>query len=296
MSTTINTYHGTYNRTARGGLSNIRYFVIHYTAGTGSAKNNCIYFASANRNASADFFIDPNGAIWEYNNILDGYYTWAVGDGGGKFGITNRNSVNVEVVNNGGAFTEAQINALRELYTHVCNILGRKLEVVRHYDASRKHCPVYYVDSGRWANLKPRVNLQPGWVKDSKGWWWMNSDGTYPKSEWLKDNGKWYWFDARGYAVSSCWKKIGGYWYWFNSWCAMVTGWKKIGGLWYYLNPKKNGKFWEGAAHIGWLKLADGTYYLKNKSEGIECSMACNETMTIDGKQYRFDSSGRLVQ
>lgn len=154
----INTYHGTYNRSKRsGGLGAIKYFVVHYTGGTGSAKNNCIYFAGGNRNASADLFVDKDGTIWEYNNVLDGYYTWAVGDGKGKYGITNSNSMSVEVVNNGDAFTDAQIKALNELYNHYCSVLGRKLNVVRHYDASRKSCPAYYVDSSRWNDLKGRI-------------------------------------------------------------------------------------------------------------------------------------------
>lgn len=62
-----------------------------------------------------------------------------------------------------------------------------------------------------------------GWQKDSKGWWFKNPDGTYPKSEWLKDKGKWYWFDSAGYAVSNCCLKIGGKWYAFDSNCAMKT-------------------------------------------------------------------------
>lgn len=158
MALVINTYHGTCNRSKRaGGLGAIKYFNVHYTGGTGCAKNNCIYFANGNRNASADLFIDPDGTIWEYNNILDGYYTWAVGDGRGKYGITNTNSINVEVVNNGGAFTGAQVKALAALYAHYCNILGRKLTIERHYDASRKQCPAYYVDNGRWEALKAAI-------------------------------------------------------------------------------------------------------------------------------------------
>lgn len=158
MALKINTYHGTYNRTKRSiGLASIKYFVVHYTGGTGSAKNNCIYFASGNRNASADFFIDKNGSIWEYNNVLDGYYTWHCGDGGGKYGITNTNSIGVEVVSNGEDFTEAQINALAALYAHMCSVLGHKLQVVRHYDASRKSCPAPYVNDSKWQSIKARI-------------------------------------------------------------------------------------------------------------------------------------------
>lgn len=62
-----------------------------------------------------------------------------------------------------------------------------------------------------------------GWVKDSKGWWWRNADGTYPKSAWKKVNGKWYWFDAKGYAVHDTVLNINGKWYAFDNTCAMKT-------------------------------------------------------------------------
>lgn len=62
-----------------------------------------------------------------------------------------------------------------------------------------------------------------GWQKDSKGWWWKNADGTYPKSKWLKVEGKWYWFDSAGYAVHDCCLKIDGKWYVFDWTCAMMT-------------------------------------------------------------------------
>ncbi|MEC4272476.1 N-acetylmuramoyl-L-alanine amidase [Adlercreutzia sp. R25] len=154
----INTYHGSFNKSRRtGGLGAVQNFATHYTGGIGSARNNCIYFATANRNASADFFIDKDGTIWEYNNILDGYYTWHVGDGKGKYGITNTNSIGVEVVSNGEDFTAAQRASLSKLYAHCCSILGRKLNVVRHYDASRKYCPSPYVDSSKWGSLKTEI-------------------------------------------------------------------------------------------------------------------------------------------
>ena len=154
---TINKYHGNYNKSNRGGTSGIKYFVVHYTGGTGSAKNNCIYFSNGNRNASADMFVDKDGAIWEYNDVASGMYTWHCGDGGGKYGITNANSVGVEVVSNGEAFTDAQIASLAYLYKYYCDKLGRKLEIVRHYDASRKQCPAPYIDANKWATLKSKI-------------------------------------------------------------------------------------------------------------------------------------------
>lgn len=151
----INQYHGSYNRSRRN--VSIKYLNIHYTGGTGSAKNNCIYFSGGNRNASADYFVDDSG-IWEYNDPASGYYTWAVGDGSGRYGITNSNSINVEVVNNGGAFSDQEIAYLCELVPYLMNKFGISASnVVRHYDASRKHCPEYYVDNGRWNELRQRI-------------------------------------------------------------------------------------------------------------------------------------------
>ena len=39
------------------------------------------------------------------------------------------------------------------------------------------------------------------WKKNSKGWWYGYSDGTYAKDTWLKIEDRWYWFDSNGYAV-----------------------------------------------------------------------------------------------
>ncbi|KXB58192.1 hypothetical protein HMPREF1871_00580, partial [Gemelliphila asaccharolytica] len=33
-----------------------------------------------------------------------------------------------------------------------------------------------------------------GWIKNSVGWWYQNSDGSYPANEWGQINGEWYWF------------------------------------------------------------------------------------------------------
>lgn len=152
----INKHHGSYNKSRRNG--SVQYIVVHYTGGTGSAKNNCIYFAGGNRNASADYFIDPDGSIWEYSDPASGYYTWAVGDGRGKYGITNASSCHIEVVNTGGPFTEAQVKSIAELVSMLRSKFGVPASrVVRHYDASRKQCPAYYVDPARWNQLHARI-------------------------------------------------------------------------------------------------------------------------------------------
>lgn len=152
----INQYHGSYNKSRRNG--SVRHIVIHNTGGDGSALANCKFFAGGNRDSSADYFVDPDGTIWEYNDPSSGYYTWAVGDGRGKYGITNAASCHIEVVTPGGAFTEAQIRSVTELVSMLRSKFGVPADrVVRHYDASRKQCPAHYVDQARWAQLHARI-------------------------------------------------------------------------------------------------------------------------------------------
>lgn len=185
MALTINQHNGTYNRSRR--TASVRYIVNHYTGGTGSARNNCIYFAGGNRNASADFFIDKDGAIWQYNGDLRNYYTWAVGDGRGRYGITNANSISIEYVSNGEDFTPAQIQSGAELVKKLMADFGVSADrVVRHYDASRKQCPLPYIDAGKWATLhaqltggasvpstsNPQPQPQPSYSQlEVDGWW-----------------------------------------------------------------------------------------------------------------------------
>ena len=45
-----------------------------------------------------------------------------------------------------------------------------------------------------------------GWHKDSKGWWYADTETTYYKSQWAKIKEKWYYFDKEGYMVSNAWK------------------------------------------------------------------------------------------
>lgn len=155
----IDTYKQTkYNVTKKTGRT-VNHIVIHYTGGCGSAKNNCIYFGGAKRNASADYFIDPDGTIYLFNGDIKNYYSWHCGDGGGKYGITNSKSIGIEVVNSGNEFKQDQKDALRELVQMLMKEFGVKSNnVVRHYDASRKICPKAYCGSNakdkKWADLK----------------------------------------------------------------------------------------------------------------------------------------------
>lgn len=233
MNLSINKYHGSYNISTR--TSQVKYIVIHYvgagTSAPGNAKNNCIYFSGGNRNASAHYFIDDSG-IWEYADPKQ-YATWHCGDGGGKYGITNQNSIGIEVCINGdNPFTSAEINYLNDLVKYLMQQFGINSDrIVRHYDASRKQCPLYYVNRpSEWENLKRMItgeNMNK-WIKDSTGWWYKHQDGSYTTNNWEQINDHWYYFNAKGYAVTG-WQLINNRWYYFykesdhKTECAMAT-------------------------------------------------------------------------
>lgn len=133
-----------FNLTHKPGRS-VQHIVIHYTATDAPATNNAKYFGSANRNSSADYFIDKDGTIVQFNADPHNYYSWHCGDGGGRYGISNAYSIGIEVVSAGEDFTQAQKDALHALVLALMEDYGvPATRVVRHFDASRKLCPAPY--------------------------------------------------------------------------------------------------------------------------------------------------------
>lgn len=166
----INEYHGDYNISTRN--LPVSYIVCHYvgsgSSSPGNALNNCKYFAGGDRDASAHYFID-DGGIWEYADPSQ-YYTWHCGDGHGMYGITNSNSIGIEVCIDGDIpYTEAEIGYLTDLVQYLMQRFDVPAEnVVRHYDASRKACPYWYTPYGSggdsaWQSLWERITsgVQP---------------------------------------------------------------------------------------------------------------------------------------
>lgn len=130
-----------YNFSSRNG-TRIAYIVVHDTgnpAPGADALAHYRYFGGGNRRASAHYFVDDQVVV---QIIEDAYAAWHCGDGRGKRGITNRNSIGVEICINRGVDRRAALAHARDLVRELM-VFYRipKDHVVRHFDASGKICP-----------------------------------------------------------------------------------------------------------------------------------------------------------
>ena len=146
-----------YNRTKR--YEKPKYIVIHTTGNPrqgADAEAHFAYWNSGNVGQSADFVVDDKGAICI--NDYHKYYTWHVGDGKGKYGITNANSIGVEICENADGDFEKALDHTVDLVKRLMAEEGI-VHVVRHYDASRKICPKPLSENGweKWKELKRRI-------------------------------------------------------------------------------------------------------------------------------------------
>ena len=160
----------TYNRVKR--TSKVCYIVIHDTQNKSKGANADVhfkYFNGGNRNLSADFFVDDK-KILQVNDYTK-YYTWQVGDGRGKYGITNQNSIGVEIcINADGDYDKAFLNTV-ELTKYLMKELDIPAErVIRHYDASRKNCPASMSEDNweKWKKFKELI-MDKKVFTDTKG-------------------------------------------------------------------------------------------------------------------------------
>ena len=147
----------------------IKYIVIHWVGAASSAKNNADYFYSADRRASAHYFVDDK-EIWQ--SVLDKNAAWAVGGGPldqaspyAKYGkkyfnkCTNSNSISIEMCckkNSQGKLyiTDETIDLTAELV----QMLQKKYSisdknVIRHFDVNGKLCPGTYIEELKWEKL-----------------------------------------------------------------------------------------------------------------------------------------------
>ena len=130
-----------YNFSSRKGVT-IKYIVIHDTGNSNKgadADAHFRYFNGADRQSSAHYFVDDKQVL---QLVEDNNASWHCGDGKGKYGVTNVNSIGIEIcVNRDGNYKKA-VETTIELTKYLMKLYNIPLEnVVRHYDSSRKICP-----------------------------------------------------------------------------------------------------------------------------------------------------------
>ena len=149
---------------------NVQYVVIHYTGNyADNARSNAIYFYNnqSSVQGSAHFFVDSGSVV--YASVSEQKSAWHVGDGRGSYGLTNYNSLGIEMATSGAYMvSSATENVAAQLAADLLKKYGLGINSLkRHYDASRKDCPrgwnnasPYASQAGgerRWLNFKAKV-------------------------------------------------------------------------------------------------------------------------------------------
>lgn len=139
------------------------YIVIHETdnwsKGAG-AKAHATAMKNGNLAGTVHYYVDST-SIYQTLDHKDGAY--AVGDGGGRYGITNRNSINIEICVNPESDYYKAVDKAEQLAAFLLKQYGWGTDCLkRHYDASRKHCPRRIQDEGLWPEFKRKTAAYMG--------------------------------------------------------------------------------------------------------------------------------------
>lgn len=147
-----------------------KYIVIHETdnwnKGAG-ARNHARAHNNGNMKGSAHYYVDDKDI---YQTLNHKHGAWAVGDGKGKNGITNRNSINIEIcVNSDSDYSKARQKTI-ELTKHLMKTTGiPSSRVVRHYDASGKKCPRKMLENPElWEDFKKQIKNKKSTSQNKK--------------------------------------------------------------------------------------------------------------------------------
>lgn len=130
------------------------YVVIHETdnwSRGADAMAHALAMKNGNLAGTVHYYVDSE-SIYQTLEHSDG--AWAVGDGKGKYGITNRNSINIEICVNPETDYYKAVDKAEQLAAHLLKQYGWGTDrLKRHYDASRKHCPRRIQDEGLWPSF-----------------------------------------------------------------------------------------------------------------------------------------------
>lgn len=103
---------------------------------------------NGNLAGTVHYYVDSK-SVYQTLDHSDG--AWAVGDGKGKYGITNRNSINIEICVNPETDYYKAVDKAEQLAAQLLKQYRWGADrLKRHYDASRKNCPRRIQAEGRW--------------------------------------------------------------------------------------------------------------------------------------------------
>ena len=134
---------------------------IHNTGDpAATAEDLLAYYNNVARGVFAD-----NKNAWTSSNFIvgfDGTIIKCIEVGKMSYAVSGNNHklINIEVCqeDKSGKFSDKAIAALRDLVTYLMSKYNIPADrVKRHYDYTRKPCPLYYVDNARWADLKQTI-------------------------------------------------------------------------------------------------------------------------------------------
>lgn len=127
------------------------YVVIHETdnwSKGANARAHATAMKNGNLAGTVHYYVDSQEC---YQTLEHQDGAWAVGDGHGKYGISNLNSINIEICVNPESNYYLAVDRAAELAAMLLNQYGWDTShLKRHYDASRKHCPRRILDEGLW--------------------------------------------------------------------------------------------------------------------------------------------------
>lgn len=111
----------------------------------------------------------------------------------------------------------------------------------------------------------------PGtWQKDSKGWYFIKSNGQSAANEWIKQNGKVYCVDSTGY---------------------MITGWRQMSnGEMYYFDPTSG-----ELRYNTWVNVSTGAYYLQADGTLARASQGQTKNISTSVGTYTIDENGKAI-
>ena len=159
-------------------------------------------------------------------------------------------------------------------------------------------------DSKGWCYLgSDGLMLKEDWAKDSKGWCYLGSDGYMVYDKWVLWKDGWYFLNKNGYMLSNTWKKDYKDWCYLgasgrmltNAWKADSKGWCYLGEDGYMLRSAwaadSYGICWLNAdgylSYNTWVQDADGWRYV-----GSDGYMVINNWAYTGGYWYAFDEYG----